>query len=66
MRIALDRVASNLTFAALFPQLRRMGLELNLDVTERDWESFLNEVGRGETSSSGLQLFGPATVSATR
>ena len=66
MRIALDRVASNLTFDALFPQLRRMGLELNLDVTERDWESFLNEVGRGETSSSGLQLFGPATVSATR
>jgi hypothetical protein len=66
MRIALDRVASNLTFEALLPQLRRMGLGLHLDVTERDWESFLNEVGRGEAAGSGLQLFGPATVSATR
>jgi len=66
MRIALDRVASDLTFAALQPQLRRLGEGLRVNVTAKDWHLFLNRVSQVETVGNPLLLFAPAYTNSDR
>jgi len=62
MRIALDQVAQDVTFPALLRWIEETDGSRLLKITEHDWRSFLEALGRRGTPDEPDSLFGPASM----